>query len=161
MEQEIGKLLFEAEGKLKRDTKYVHISYAFDVENVYDKIEITLSVTPFRLQENSPALLEKMRQAVREQIFLNDASEIEQIVQGIAPARNLISLAVRSPQGWRGEDHKFMETKTVVLCEEGTTPCFTNGTNTPGKYEIILHAFAIFSETCTYQVTVRGYGDAK
>lgn len=40
-----GALLFEAEGRLKRGTKYVHISYLFDVEEVYNRIVIDLSLS--------------------------------------------------------------------------------------------------------------------
>lgn len=161
MTYDSGALLFEAEGRLKRGTKYVHISYLFDVEEVYNRIVIDLSLSPYRTAGHSPEMREEMKQAIREQIFITDPAAVQEMIEQTAPLRNMCSIAVRTPDGWRGEDHKFVESRTITLSESGTTPCFKNGRNSVGKYEIVLHVYAVFTDVCNYTLTVRGYHDAQ
>ena len=151
----LSTCLFAAAGELPGRQKYYHISYTFEIPEEYKALEVLLEYEPEK-QTSPPEYLEQeIRDAARTEIFREDSQTISALME-LCPLKNLISLAVKGPDGWRGEDHKFLCRRKIRLAEQDSTPCFTNGRNLPGQYELVLHVYAVFTDSLQYRVEVRG-----
>ncbi len=151
----LSQCLFSAAGELPYGQKYYHISYTFEIPKEYKVLEVLLEYEPEK-RTNPPKDLEKeVREAARTEIFREDPQTISDLIN-LCPLKNLINLAIKGPDGWRGEDHKFLCRREICLAEEGSTPCFSNGKNLPGQYELVLHVYAVFTDSLRYRVEVRG-----
>lgn len=148
--------IFQIEGKIHKGRHYFHISYIFFIDQVYDKIFFDLSFSPTKISTGDPELYEEIRDSLRTQIGVTEEISTEKLIKDYFPLNNGISIALKDPNGFRGEDHKSKASRTILLAKQNSTDCFSNSENPMGSYEVVLHVFSIVSDECTYVLKVYG-----
>lgn len=148
--------IFQIEGRIDKGVHYFHVSYMFFIEQTYDKIFFDLNISPEKNSTGDPELYEEIRESLRTEIGLTEEITTQELIKNYFPLANFISIALKDPNGFRGEDHKSASSRTVLLAKEGSTDCFSNSENPIGSYEVILHVYCIITDKCTYALKVYG-----
>ena len=152
----MAEIVLKTKGTFYKYIHYTHVSFIFPVEKIYRSIVVDFSYAPLFLEEQNPDFAGMMREALATQIYRNDEPYVSNVIQKAIPIKNQISIAIKGPDGWRGEHHFFPGEQRIKLGKDCTTDKFIGKQNTIGMYELILHIFAVYTDSCDYVLTVTG-----
>ena len=68
--------------------------------------------------------------------------------------KNLLTLTLLGPGGFRGAAHRFAPRQTIELDERWATPGFLPGRIPPGEWTAEIDVHAVVSTACRYELTV-------
>ncbi|WP_428771586.1 hypothetical protein V1L52_05925 [Treponema sp. HNW] len=150
------EILLKTEGTFHKYFHYSHVSFLFPIEKKFEAIIINFSYRPLFLKKNNFFLIKMMKDALKNQIYRTDEPYVSNVIKNAIPIKNQISIAVKDPNGWRGEHHFFPGKEQIVLGKTVTTDGFVNTENETGMYELVLHIFGIYTDKCDYILSVIG-----
>lgn len=131
-----------------------HISHRFYLPAGMDALEITFDYSPKLV-----ALGEDNRTQVLQAFdFYNDRLiKNSKIMDGFSTFKNLLTVSIEDPIGFRGNCHRFTEQQeTIHVGKEGSTPGVLNREMQSGMWTITISCHCIISEKCHIQLAVHG-----
>ena len=123
----------------------------FVLDKDYEKLVITCSYTPKILEDE-----EKTNRLIKENLIRDageDADEYADYSEFI-PLKNLITLALESPDGFVGSAHRQAESQRHEICESFASPGFVAGKIKAGQWSAVLNCHAIVTDSVKYEITI-------
>ncbi|QDP41761.1 CehA/McbA family metallohydrolase [Radiobacillus deserti] len=150
------RTLLETRAELTKASMQSHTTYMFYVPEDVEHIMIDFSFDPPHLQDESKAL-EIVRETLR-YYELEDETRIDEQALNYLPVKNLLTISIDDPDGFRGARHAHLPKQNVRIGETESSPGMLNRRNPSGLWSITISAHAIVSDICTYTLIVRAAG---
>lgn len=132
-----------------KTTKHIPFSVAGGVK----KLIITYSYSPKILEDK-----EKSYELIKENIIRDGGENVEgyKDCEQFLPLKNLVTLSLFSPEGFRGAAHRQAESQIHEISEEAASYGFLKGKITKGQWELCLNVHAIVTESCDCIIKIEG-----
>ncbi|UFT99043.1 CehA/McbA family metallohydrolase [Radiobacillus kanasensis] len=150
------KTLLETRVEVTQESMQSHISYKFYVPENVEDIVIDFSFHPSHLQDAELAA-QIAEQSLR-YYGLEDEDRIEEQVNEYLPIKNLLTLSIDDPDGFRGARHSHLSTQKMTIGEKNSSPGVLNKMNQSGLWIFTISVHAIVSETCSMSLKVSATG---
>lgn len=123
-----------------------NIKVPFELIEDAKKICISFSYSPKELNDIDIAKtkIKKCLKRFSEQNVLLEECDFEQYL----PLVNLITISLDDPNGYRGCAHRHNPNQKHMLSKDEASLGFSKGTITKGKWLVILHIYAVVTESC-------------
>lgn len=146
-------LLKETETQLRpedeKSTRYI----PFTVPDGVKKLCITYSYSPKILEDK-----EKSFELIKENL-IRDAGETwteYTDYEEFMPLKNLVTLSLFSPQGFRGAAHRQAVRQYHEICEAFASPGFLKGGVCEGEWTLCLNVHALVTDSCICSIKIEG-----
>lgn len=136
---------------LTPDDEKGNIFIPFVLERDFEKLVITCSYTPKILEDE-----EKTNRLIKENLIRDageDADEYADYSEFI-PLKNLITLALESPDGFVGSAHRQAESQRHEIGEDFASVGFVKTKIKAGQWCAVLNCHAIVTDSVKYEITV-------
>lgn len=144
------KTLLDTRVHLTPDSEKMNISLTFRVPENTARLRILYSYAP---KELSGAAGEKLA----ENCLLRDAGAFrgEYPAAGdFLPLKNLVTLSLDDPHGYRGAAHRQAPQQVHTLTEFEASPGFYQGTISAGEWKLTLNVHALVTEFCDCDIQI-------
>lgn len=149
--------VLKKEIKIFPEDEKTNIVLPFTVENSAKFIKITYSYSPKILEDDEKA------KAIAEECLSRDAGEFKEKYPPLAvylPLKNLVTVSLDSPDGYRGAAHRHNPEQKHILSEKSASPGFFKGKITAGEWKITLNVHAVVTEECICKLKIETGSDA-
>lgn len=146
--------LLNSQMSVKQSSDQSHISHRFFLPEGIESIEIMFSYSP-KLVEYSLENQELIGKAFSfyDEKLLNN----RKVVKDFAPFKNLLTISIEDPIGFRGNCHRFSTEHSVInVAEQNSTPGVLNRAMQSGMWTITVNCHCVLSEKCDIQLAVYG-----
>ena len=149
----LNTLLDETEIRLKpsdsKNNRYIY----FNVPEGTEKLFITYSYSPKILEDK-----EKSYTLIRENILRDAPEDIDRYTDydEFMPLKNLVTLSLDSPFGFRGAAHRHDEKQYHEICKDFASPGFLKGEIFKGQWRLSLNIHAVVTDICTCRIKIEG-----
>lgn len=146
------KTLKETEAYLTPDDEKTHQYIPFSVENNVKKLCITYSYSPKLLEDE-----EKAVSLIKENLLRDageDVSEYDDYGK-FMPLKNLVTLSLVSPSGYRGAAHRQDSEQYHEISEDFASPGFLKGRIEKGQWSLRLDVHAVVTESVTCKIKIK------
>lgn len=151
------KTLLETRVHLTPDLEKTNIELPFCVPRYTRCLRITYSYAP---KELSGAAGE----ALAEECLLRDAGAFREEYRSAAsflPLKNLVTLSLDDPHGYRGAAHRQAPQQVHILSENEASPGFYAGAVSAGEWILTLNIHALVTAFCDCVIRIEAQGDAE
>jgi hypothetical protein len=147
--------ILEVAEKLSANQAQTHLIYEFGVSGQCRKLHIDFSYSP-KVLDNERLSEEIIRESLRKYVVIDDGGgpASEEGWRRFLPLKNLITVSVDDPNGFRGACHRHDPVQHLFVAADFASPGLMPGMLTPGKWSVMLSIHAIVTETCDVQLTV-------
>lgn len=136
--------------QMTRENEQSHFIIRLFVPEQLDSIVVSFSYQPEK--EENQAVLDSI---IKEQGDLYNLNQQEK--ESISSLRNLITLSVTDPVGYRGSCHRFETTQTVRLAAGESTPGMLNRSIKSGMWDFAFNMHAVVTQTCQLDIQIKGF----
>ncbi|KGX86644.1 CehA/McbA family metallohydrolase [Pontibacillus litoralis] len=145
--------LFETTMSLNKSADQSHVMFRFFVPNGMDNIEIEFSFDPV-MEEH----YENVKEMIEEHVKYYDPNLLnnENAIKKMMPLRNLLTISVDDPIGFRGSCHRWEPISKIVVQDEDSTPGMLNRETKSGMWNIIVNCHSIVTDECKVHVKIDG-----
>lgn len=146
-------LLKETQIKLTPEDEKSTQFIPFTVPEGVSKLFITYAYSPKILEDKK-----KSYELIKENL-IRDAGEDWQEYddyEEFMPLKNLVTLYLRSPEGFRGAAHRQADSQHHEICESFASPGFLKGKITAGEWELCLNVHALVTDFCICHIEIEG-----
>lgn len=149
------KTLLETDVRLLRASEKTNIVLAFLVPEHTSLLRISYSYAPKTLDgEAARPLIEAcLRRDAGE--FYSEYPDWTHYL----PLKNLVTLSLDSPEGFRGCAHRQVDVQTHVLSAAEASPGFLPGALPAGEWRLVLNVHALVTEICDCRVKIEAEVD--
>ncbi|WP_416825318.1 CehA/McbA family metallohydrolase [Ectobacillus polymachus] len=143
--------LFQTKSTLNHTSTQTHTEHRFFVPQETTEIQITFNYSPVLVddQERQSILIEEALKYDKEL----DPAEVKDVI-----LRNLLTISIDDPDGFRGAAHRSAGLQNIVIGEKEATAGFWKGSIQAGLWSVTVSAHAILTEMCTYELIIEGTG---
>lgn len=144
------KTLLDTRVHLTPESEKMNISLAFCVPGNAEKLCITYSYAPKELSGTAG-------EALAEACLLRDTGEFREEYPAAAsflPLKNLITLSLDDPNGYRGAAHRQAPQQVHILTESEASPGFYAGAISAGEWKLTLNVHALVTEFCDCEIQI-------
>ncbi|NOU95749.1 hypothetical protein GC093_21345 [Paenibacillus sp. LMG 31456] len=145
-------LLLEVEEKLAIAQTQTHITYSFAVSDLCRKLNIDFSYAPKTL-DNETLSKEIVGLSLLKYSDSNDPI-LEDGWKRYLPLKNLITVSVDDPNGFRGACHRQDAEQHLFLAADSASPGLMPGLPIQGNWTITLSIHALVTATCSFKLRV-------
>ncbi|TNJ67720.1 hypothetical protein FE784_02880 [Paenibacillus hemerocallicola] len=145
--------LLDVEAMLKATQTRTHIVYSFSVSEMCRRLHIDFRYSPKTLDDEALAM-----DIVRQSVHKYGARSEQSIADGLKkwlPLKNLITVSVDDPSGFRGACHRQHAEQHLFLAADSASPGLMPGPLQVGNWSITLSVHALVTDLCSYRLTVR------
>ncbi|MGN7941022.1 CehA/McbA family metallohydrolase [Virgibacillus sp. 6R] len=146
MREEEEHILFEINSSITNKSTQSHIKHTFFVPENTDTVYIDFSFEPPHqtdVNENK-RLTEEASKYYETKLSQDD----------VDPIRNLLTLSIDDPDGFRGGRHYHSPIQHVIIRDHNSSPGFLNKRNLAGLWFITVSVHALVTDTCQFQLCV-------
>ena len=146
-------LLKETETTLYPDDEKGNRYIPFTVPEGVKKLFITYSYSPKNLEDK-----EKSYRLIKENILRDAPEDMDRYkdYEEFLPLKNLVTLSLDSPEGFRGAAHRQDDSQHHEIGEDLTSPGFIKGEITAGQWSLCLNVHALVTDICTCRIKIEG-----
>ena len=123
----------------------------FVLERDYEKLVITCSYSPKILEDEI-----RTNELIKENLVRDagdNASEYSDYSEFV-PLKNLITLALESPDGFIGSAHRQADSQRHEICESFASPGFVAGKIKAGQWCAVLNCHAVVTDSVKYEIRI-------
>lgn len=133
----------------EKSTRYI----PFNVPEGVSKLCITYSYAPKILEDK-----EKSIELIKENLIRDAGDEWTEYTdyEEFMPLKNLVTLALLSPEGYRGAAHRQADSQYHEICKDFASVGFLKSEIIAGQWSLILHVHALVTEICTCNIKIEG-----
>ncbi|WP_017473495.1 CehA/McbA family metallohydrolase [Amphibacillus jilinensis] len=146
--------LFETTATLSRESTQSHSAFTFFMPIEIDKLVISFDFSPAYLDDDVQAQ-HIISHALDRYDGWNGGDRVSQVDKYL-PLKNLLTLSIDDPNGFRGARHCHLATQKLVWSEEEVSPGMLKGLLPAGLWSITVSAHAIVTPSCTFRLKVEG-----
>lgn len=145
------KTVMEREVTILPENNKTNIILPFTVSEAAKLMKITYSYSPKILEDSERAKL------LIEECLEKDAGEFKKDYpdwEEFLPLKNLITLSLDSPEGYRGAAHRHDHEQTHILSEKDASAGFLKGEITAGEWRLTLSVHTVVTEECLCKIKI-------
>ena len=133
----------------EKSTRYI----PFNVPEGATKLCITYSYAPKILEDK-----EKSIELIKENLIRDAGDEWTDYTdyEEFMPLKNLVTLALLSPEGYRGAAHRQADSQYHEISEEAASVGFLRGMIIAGEWKLCLNVHALVTDNCTCNIKIEG-----
>lgn len=149
------KTVLEREVKILPEDNKTNIVLPF-ITDAAETMKITYSYSPKILEDGERA------RVLIEECLANDTGEYRSEYPKYTeylPLKNLITLSLDSPEGYRGAAHRHDPEQLHVLSKNQASAGFLKGKITAGEWRLTLNVHAIVTEECVCKIKIEAGSD--
>lgn len=148
------KDLLVVEGKLTPLSSKTHIAYQLYIPEAVESLHIDFSYSPKTLDDKdvSRVLIED---AIDRYVRPSQKSVYMEQWEKFVPLKNLLTLSVDDPQGFRGSAHRHPNDQHHVLSPRESSPGFLAGPIHEGVWRVTISVHCVITPECRYQLSIR------
>lgn len=144
------KTYIETQGTLTPTSSKTHIIFTFDILEDIKKLNIEFSYDPKFLDD-----LDASKKIIEESLHLYyEDGKYEGKWEEYLPLKNLLTLSIDDPKGFRGAVHNHPNKQYLYLSEEQASLGCIAGKLHKGHWEVTLSIHAVVTENCTYNLHI-------
>ena len=143
--------LFQSKSTLYHTSTQTHTEHRFFVPTGTRELKITFQYSPVIVED------QERKDALIVEALAYDR-ELDRVVVQDETLRNLLTISIDDPEGFRGAAHRSAGVQTILIGEEEATAGFWKGSIQEGLWSVTVSAHAILSETCSYELDIEGIG---
>lgn len=147
-------ILFQTKTEITQESMQSHLTYTFYVPEETQTLTIVFQYTPDSLN-NEGKQKSIITEALTRYNLLPDNNEIEKLIDKYSPIKNLLTLSVDDPDGFRGARHCHEPEQHISIKETDASPGMLNGKLLAGLWSITISAHAIVTDKCQFSLTVK------
>ncbi len=146
-------ILKETETYLRPDDERSNRYIPFTVPEGIKKLFITYSYSPKILEDK-----EKSYELIRENILRDAPEDVNRYpdYEEFLPLKNLVTLSLDSPDGFRGAAHRHDENQYHEINKDFASPGFLKGEIISGQWTLSLNIHAVVTDICTCRIKIEG-----
>ena len=132
-----------------KSTRYI----PFIVPEGVSKLCIKYSYAPKILEDE-----EKSIELIKENLIRDAGDEWTEYkdYEEFMPLKNLVTLALISPEGYRGAAHRQADSQYHEISEDVASVGFLRGKITAGEWKLCLNVHALVTDNCTCDIKIEG-----
>lgn len=145
MRKEDDQILFEIQSTISKKSTQSHLKHTFFIPDLTEEVYVDFSFDPSQ-QMNSN---ENTR-------IIEDAFNYYESgpPKTFEPIRNMLTLSIDDPDGFRGARHYHSPIQHVVVNESNSTPGYLNKKNPSGLWSITVSIHALVTDHCHFNLSV-------
>lgn len=146
-------VLKEAQTHLRPDDEKSNRYIPFTVPKGTKKLFITYSYSPKILEDEKKSL-----ELIKENILRDAPEDFEAYTDysEFMPLKNLVTLSLNSPSGFRGAAHRQDEKQFHEIGEHFASPGFIKGKIDEGQWSLALNIHALVTDICICSIKIEG-----
>jgi len=123
----------------------------FNVPEGVTKLCITYAYAPKILEDR-----ERSIELIRENLIRDAGEDWTEYTdyEEFMPLKNLVTLYLRSPEGFRGAAHRQADSQYHEIGEDSASVGFLKGKIKPGEWQLCLNVHALVTDFCVCQVEI-------
>lgn len=139
-------------GLTPKDEKSVHF-IPFNVPDGISKLCITYSYAPKILEDR-----EKSFELIKENLIRDAGDDWTEYTdyEEFMPLKNLVTLYLKSPEGFRGAAHRQADNQYHEISESFASVGFLKGKITQGEWQLCLNIHALVTDFCLCDIKIEG-----
>lgn len=146
-------MLLNVSGQLAPSDSKRHITYEFRLDKPAAAIKIRFAYGPKLLKDDEQAK-DLIMQAIDSYITPEHQSPVREGWRRYLPLKNLLTLSVDDPDGYRGACHRQDAEQNLFLSEQEASEGLMPGKMALGEWSITISAHAVVTERCSYELSV-------
>ncbi len=133
----------------EKSTRYI----PFNVPDGVKKLCITYSYSPKILEDK-----EKSFELIKENLIRDAGEDWTEYTdyEEFMPLKNLVTLYLNSPLGFRGAAHRQADSQYHEICEDFASPGFLEGCICEGVWTLCLNVHALVTDICSCNIKIEG-----
>ena len=133
----------------EKSTRYI----PFEVPNAIEKLFITYSYAPKILEDK-----EKSYEFIKENLIRDAGDDWSEYTDydEFMPLKNLVTLSLLSPEGFRGAAHRQADSQYHEIGKDFADYGFMKGAITKGEWTLCLNVHALVTDSCTCKIRIEG-----
>lgn len=147
------QILLKTDMTLDQSADQSHIIFRFFVPDRVEKLVIDLSYDPPYEEYDG-----QVKDWIKDHSDYYDfhIANHPQAVEKVYPLKNLLTISVDDPAGFRGSCHRFQPVTKIEMGNGDSTPGMSNGEIISGMWNIMINCHAIVSQKCLLHIQVKG-----
>lgn len=144
-------ILKETQTHLRPDDEKSTRFIPFNVPEGVKKLCITYAYSPKILEDK-----EKSYELIKENLIRDAGEEWTEYTdyEEFMPLKNLVTLYLRSPEGFRGAAHRQADSQYHEISEDFASVGFLKGKITPGEWQLCLNVHALVTDFCVCHIEI-------
>ncbi len=143
--------LFQTKSTLYHTSTQTHTEHRFFVPEGSREIQVTFTYSPIVVDD------ENRHETLVEEALTYDR-ELDAVQVKGETLRNLLTVSIDDPDGFRGAAHRSAGLQNIVIGEKEATPGFWKGPIQAGLWSVTVSAHAILTEQCSYELVIEATG---
>lgn len=146
-------ILKKTETHLRPEDEKSTVIIPFDVPEGVSKLMITYAYAPKILEDK-----EKSTELIKENLIRDAGEDWTEYTdyEEFMPLKNLVTLYLRSPEGFRGAAHRQADSQHHEICEDFASVGFIRGKITVGEWQLCLNVHALVTDFCVCNIEIEG-----
>jgi hypothetical protein len=145
--------IIRAQGILYPCCSKTHVIYRFNIDHPLEQLNIAFSYYP-KVCEDKEKAKDMIIDALYKFTEEGDRREIVEKWEEYMPIKNLLTISIDDPKGFRGCAHRHPSEQHLFLSEHSASPGFTLGPIFKGEWQITISVHAVVTDECYYTLDV-------
>ncbi|WP_172255817.1 hypothetical protein [Saccharibacillus deserti] len=150
--------LLDIQGSAVPEQSRTHIRIPFELQAGADRMQIRFEYAP-KILEDREAALDLLKESYERYILPEQREQAIARADRHLPLKNLITLSLDDPNGYRGACHRHDPVQELFVSREAASPGLMSGKLEAGTWIAMLSLHCIVTETCDYRLRIRAVAE--
>lgn len=146
-------LVLDVMGRMTPDNNKTHIRIPFQLDEDCSRLRLKFEYSPKVLEDRGRSL-ELLNQSFDAYLLPEQKAPALAQADNYIPLKNLITLSLDDPLGYRGACHRHDPVQELALAAREASPGLLPGPLPAGDWEVTLSVHSIVTDTCNYLLQV-------
>ncbi|MFC4401986.1 CehA/McbA family metallohydrolase [Gracilibacillus xinjiangensis] len=147
-------ILFKTTAEITQESMQSHLTHTFYVPEESQALSIDFQFAPDIL-EDEPKQKAIISETLKSYNLFPDNNEIAPLIDKYSPLKNLLTLSVDDPNGFRGARHCHAPDQHITIAEQNSSPGMLNGALTSGLWSVTISVHAIVTDKCNFSLAIK------
>ena len=146
--------LLDIQGSAVLEQSRTHIRVPFELQTGVSRLHIRFEYAP-KILEDREAALDLLQESYELYILPEQREQAIARADRHLPLKNLITLSLDDPNGYRGACHRHDPVQELFLSREAASPGLMSGELEAGAWIATLSLHCIVTPTCDYRLRIQ------
>ncbi|AIQ11197.1 hypothetical protein [Paenibacillus durus] len=146
-------LLLNVTGQLAPSDSKRHITYGFQLDKPAAVIRLRFTYWPKLLEDEGQAMGLIMK-SIDSYVAPEHQSPVREGWRRYLPLKNLLTLSMDDPIGYRGACHRHDAEQSLFLSEQEASEGLMPGKLALGEWNVTISAHSVITERCSYELSI-------
>ncbi|WP_068785565.1 hypothetical protein [Paenibacillus phocaensis] len=150
-------LVLDMKGRVAPEDSKTHVRIPFQIDQGCSVLQLRFEYGP-KVLEDRERSLQLLQQSFEFYLLPEQRESALAQADSYLPLKNLITLSLDDPTGYRGACHRHDPVQELALSAGQASPGLLPGPLPAGDWRITLSIHCIVTEACEYQLQIRTHG---